>query len=62
MKTLNIELKIQDKTFTKILDYFGNAYGQEEIEGIIGNNLEADLDSGDLSILDIMKPGLSDDE
>jgi hypothetical protein len=55
MKTLTITLTITDETFQKMIDYFYKA-DQTYLEEIISNNLEADLEDGDLSILDIMKP------
>jgi hypothetical protein len=62
MKTLTINITIEDQAYDKMTDYFSNTEDQKGIEEIIANNLEADLNSGDLSILDIMKPGLPDEE
>jgi hypothetical protein len=62
MKKLTINIMIEDSTYDKMVEFFFNTEDQTGIEGIIGNNLEADLNSGDLSILDIMKPGLPDGE
>lgn len=55
MKTLTITLTITDETFNKMIDQFYKA-DQTYLEEIISNNLEADLNDGDFSILDIMKP------
>jgi hypothetical protein len=62
MRKLTIAITIEDSTYDKMVEFFSNTEDQAGIEGIIGNNLEADLNSGDLSILDIMKPGLPDEE
>jgi hypothetical protein len=51
MKTLNIKILINEKTFDKMIDFIASG-DQADVEQIIANNLIADLEDGDLSILD----------
>ena len=62
MKTLCLRIDIEDSTFEKMQEQFGEGQDERYFEDLIENNLSTDLNDGDFQILDIMKGSIVKDD